>query len=552
MRHALTLALALAQVGGLQPPQNQQTEPPPGTATIRGHVFASDTGQPLRKAQVRIFAAEIRENRVATTDEQGAYEFTEVRPSRYTISASKGSYVAISYGQVRATDAPKPIEILDRQTVDRLDLSLPHGGVFTGRIVDDFSEPMSEVTVSVQRYQFVQGRRTLVPTGRMSSTNDLGEFRIFGVPPGQYYLVATWRNYAAQNPNAGPGDRLAFPQTFFPGVTDTANAQRFTIGAGQEIADLVMALKPMKAARVLGTATDADGRPLSPAMIMVLRASGMGVDGVGNAQVRPDGSFTVNALPPGDYTLRAQKLGTPGEGPEVAMTTVTVAGEDVTDVHLSANKPTPASGRVIVDPAAAPQLPKTLSLGFFPASFIGFPMPPPPPVRVNDDFTFEVKAPPGAYRVSLGGFGPPPQGWTIRAVRVNGVDVTDTGIEFKAGRDLEGVEVELSNKTTMVSGLVTDAGDPAKNYTAIVFSQDREKWTGATRYQGAGRPDQDGRFKIPNLPPGDYYIIAADRVEQGQSIDPDFLESIRSRATMFSLMEGETKTVDLKLTTIRP
>jgi hypothetical protein len=285
---------------------------------------------------------------------------------------------------------------------------------------------------------------------------------------------------------------------------------------------------------------------------MVMRATGMNVDMAANAQVRPDGSFTVNALPPGDYTLRAQKMGSPGEGPEVAMTTVTVAGEDITDVHLSANKPSSASGRVIVDPAAAPQLPKTLSLGFFPASFTGFPMPPPPPVRVNDDFTFEVKAPPGAYRVSFGGFGAPPQGWTIRAVRVNGVDVTDTGIEFKAARDLDGVEVELTNKTTMVSGLVTDAGDPAKNYTAIVFSQDREKWTGATRYQGAGRPDQDGRFKISSLPPGDYYIIAADRVEQGQSTDPDFLESIRSRATMFSLMEGETKTVDLKLTTIQP
>ena len=82
---------------------------------------------------------------------------------------------------------------------------------------------------------------------------------------------------------------------------------------------------------------------------------------------------------------------------------------------------------------------------------------------------------------------------------------------------------------------------------AIVFAQDKDKWTGNSRYQGAGRPDQDGRFKVSGLPPGEYYIIAVDRIEPGQSGDPDFLESVRSRATPLSLSEGETKTVDLRL-----
>src|ERR1043165_7676079 len=105
---------------------------PPGTAVLRGHVFAADTGQPLRKAQVRIVAGEIRENRLATTDTEGRYEFKEVRAGRYTISASKGSYVGLSYGQQRPTDAPKPLQILDNQSVERVDLSLPRGGVMAG------------------------------------------------------------------------------------------------------------------------------------------------------------------------------------------------------------------------------------------------------------------------------------------------------------------------------------------------------------------------------------------------------------------------------------
>ena len=79
-----------------QPPPQGQTPnngapPPPRTATLRGHVFAADSGQPLRKAQVRATATDIRETRLATTDAEGRYELTDVRPGRYTISASKGS-----------------------------------------------------------------------------------------------------------------------------------------------------------------------------------------------------------------------------------------------------------------------------------------------------------------------------------------------------------------------------------------------------------------------------------------------------------------------------
>jgi hypothetical protein len=139
-------------------------------------------------------------------------------------------------------------------------------------------------------------------------------------------------------------------------------------------------------------------------------------------------------------------------------------------------------------------------------------------------------------------------GWTIRSVRLNGTDITDAGIEFKASEDISGLEVELTNKLTAISGLVTNArGEPVKDYTAIAFAQDRDKWKPFSRYQGAGRPDQDGRFKINGLPPGDYYVIALDKIESGQTTDPDFLEMIRSKATMFTIREGETRTVDLKI-----
>src|SRR4029450_9635212 len=124
-----TLAFLITlQVVPTQPPPPG----PPGTAILRGHVLAADTGQPLRKAQVRIFANEIRENRTTTTDESGVFESRERRAGRYTVSASKGSYVSVSYGQQRPTDAPKVLDILNNQLVERVDLSLARRSVVRG------------------------------------------------------------------------------------------------------------------------------------------------------------------------------------------------------------------------------------------------------------------------------------------------------------------------------------------------------------------------------------------------------------------------------------
>src|SRR5437016_3995878 len=88
----------------------------------------------------------------------------------------------------------KPLEILDGQLVEKVDFSLPRGGIVTGRVIDEFGEPLPDAMVSMQRYQNMGGQRRLVPAGRTSMTNDVGEFRLYAIPPGQYFLSATLRN----------------------------------------------------------------------------------------------------------------------------------------------------------------------------------------------------------------------------------------------------------------------------------------------------------------------------------------------------------------------
>jgi protocatechuate 3,4-dioxygenase beta subunit len=550
----LSFTTAAAQAATLQPPPGGAgVQIPPrdntaktGTATLRGRIVEADSGQPLRKAQVRIFSQEVRENRMVTTDAQGRYEFKQLQAARYTITASKGSYVSLSYGQTRPFESGKPLKLEDGQTVEKVDFSLPRGSVIAGRIVDEFGEPMSDVQVAAQRYQYFQGRRRLTPTGRTTVTNDIGEFRVFGLAPGQYYLSATLRNMQLMTDS---DDRSGYAPTYYPGTSDVQTAQKITLGLGQTIGDLAMTLMPTRTARVSGSAVDAQGRPLA-GFIMMIQRSGSGFMGSGGGQIRPDGTFSIGGVAPGEYTLQANSGS--GDSTDFAVADITVAGDDLSDVQLVSMRLVTVTGRIVIDPTDGLSFrPSLYRVGATPVQEML--MGGSPPGTLNDDLTFSVKTRPGLMRIWISSSAPDPGGpaFTQRAVRVNGVDIIDTGIEIKPNGDVTGIEIEMTNHVAELSGSVTNArGAAAKDYTVVVFPQDRDRWgvTGV-RYMKSGRPDQDGRFKIAALPPGDYAAVAMDYVEPGESSDPEFLERVRMQATPFSIGEGEAKTLDLKLST---
>jgi hypothetical protein len=164
----------------------------------------------------------------------------------------------------------------------------------------------------------------------------------------------------------------------------------------------------------------------------------------------------------------------------------------------------------------------------------------------KDDFTFEATIQPGLNTVRVLNL---PSSLALKAVRVGGVDVTDTGFEVKPGENVSGIEVELTSHPTVVSGQVSDGrGAPTRDCFVVVFARDEAKWEGTSRYIQTARPDQDGRFKVSGLPPGDYHAVATAGIRQpGEAGDPDILKRVVDRAVRFSIGDGENKVVDLKL-----
>jgi protocatechuate 3,4-dioxygenase beta subunit len=553
-------------------------QPKTGTGRLRGRVLAGDTGSAVRRAQVRISGPDIG-SKTALTDAQGRYEFSDLPAGRFTLNASKSGFVSMQYGQSRPFESGKPIDLAEAQIMDKTDFALPRGSVLAGRIVDEFGEPVAEAEVTAMRMQFTNGKRRLAPSGRNATSNDLGQFRLYGLPPGEYYVSATLRNMStlmldmmggAGGPT-GSNQTSGYAATYFPGTASPADAQRVAVAVGQELGSVDIQLQPVKLAKIAGTAVGSDGKPMAGAMVMLMpnMKDSMQFMPGGTSRTNKDGQFTLSGVAPGEYSLQVQSTGAmisaagamsfafrttdgPGEAPqgsqerEFASTSVTVGGEDITGMVVVGTRGAKASGTLTYAGGTKPDGATSIRVMAVPTEDSPSPVMSLGGSNVKENGAFDLEGLVGnrIFRIMN-----PPKGWVTRAVHFNGEDVTDRGIDFKPGQDLEGIEIELTNKTTSVTGSVNDdKGNVLKDYTVVVFPQETTKWTLAqNRWTGSARPDQDGRFKLNNLPPGAYYAIAVEYVAQGEWSDPEWLARAAKRASSFTLDEGAAKTLDLKL-----
>jgi len=530
--------------------------PPKGTAVLKGQVLAA-SGGPVRRAQVRAMSMEGRGGGVTSTDAEGRYEIKELAAGRYNLTAMKGGYVQGSYGQRRPGEPGTPIDLSDGQTADKVNFVLARGGVISGKVVDDGGEAVSGTMVAAVRYQFMAGARRLVPAGGEGSTrttDDQGSFRLYGLPPGDYYVSANNnRSMMMSAPGTTNTEADGFAPTYYPGTPNIAEATRVTVRAGQEMSGANFALIVARMARIRGRALNSRGEPVANGMLMLMPDEPMVMSmGFNNAMMAGDGSFQFANVPPGRYNLQVRPGGMPSANSEFATMKITVGNDDIDNVIVTTSVGATARGVVLTDDGSVPT---------FRADQVSiFPQPAEPggmmfgsgQNKINDDFSFELGGL-SDRRLIRGGL-PPTLGWYLKAVMLDGEDVTDSGIEFTPGRSYDGLQVILSQKTTDLSGLVTDDRNrPVLDATVVIFPANKDLWTYSSRYLRSLRPDTNGRYNIKSLPPHeDYMVIAVQNLESGQGADPDFLTRALEEAKKFSLNEGETKAFDIKLSKLVP
>ena len=548
--------------GRLGGPPRDNAPAPQGTAKIPGRVISAETGAPIRRAQIRVTSRDARINRDAPTDGDGRFEVLSLPAGRYQLSVSKPGYVSLEYGQARPYEAGKPLDIADGQSLDRIDFSLPRGSAITGRITDEFGDAVTDAQVHALRYQYIGGERRLVNAGRIASTDDLGQYRIFGLMPGDYLVQASLRANANPRFNTTPAGEnpTGYPGTYYPGVTDVAQAQTVTVSLGQELSSIAFPLVPARLSQISGTAMSSLGRPLSGAFVVLRAGPGgpmLNIAG-GNQVIRPDGSFKLVNIPPGEYILDVQQrpqnmrnVESGGTGQlEFASLPLSVAG-DIDGLAVVTMPGASVSGRVVLPEQSAQKI-SLRGMTVTANAATGDPSPVAFVNRqlggggsVNNEGAFELRGLAGPQLIRVTGL---PAGWAVKSISLDGADITDTAFDFKPGTTSTSLLIALTDRVTDLSGDVRDSrGQPLTDYVLVVFAEDARLWGTHSRHVAMARPNQNGAFRVQGLPPGRYLAAAVPALENGMQNDIGLLGQLRARAKTFSLAEGQTLTLNLEM-----
>jgi 5-hydroxyisourate hydrolase-like protein (transthyretin family) len=318
-----------------------------GSAVITGVVTSDDAQpQPLRRAQVTLMSTEAPIIKNVFTDAEGRFTVPELPAGRYSLSATKGGYVRMSYGARRHDRPGTPVNLVEGQRLTDLSIRLPRGGVIAGRILDENGGPAAGVQVRLLQYRLQQGERRLMPAlgGSLmgETTDDRGMYRLYGLPPGEYLVAASPRNTnvgeiqasteaeiraalaALQQPPAPappPGQPLppprehvtvAFAPVYFPGSSSITGASTIALAPGEERSGVDFPLQLVRTARIEGMVVVPSGfAPQSVTLTMVTAGPQVGPGILGSTFLNrvtpgPDGKFSYAAVPPGQYTINAR------------------------------------------------------------------------------------------------------------------------------------------------------------------------------------------------------------------------------------------------------
>ena len=274
-----------------------------GTAIVRGRVTATD-GRSVPQAQVRLLSQPyLWQSKVTRADGEGRFEFRDVPAGKFQLVASKPGYSA------PPAEPISMVELRDGQVREHVELRLAPWGTVTGRVLDEFGDPMQDATVQALQIRNQAGRRRLVPAGGFArATDDLGRYRLFGLPPGQYIISASV-GAAFSAGGVSSADVPGYGRSYFPAATDAVNAQFVSVAVGPELSGIDIALSRVRTARVSGTLLNAAGEATMGGSLTLTPniRSGAVTDVSVGARISANGSFEFPNVPPGQYVVRADR-----------------------------------------------------------------------------------------------------------------------------------------------------------------------------------------------------------------------------------------------------
>lgn len=518
---------------------------------ISGLVVKLAGGEPLRKTRVLLRSEEERTRTIsAVTDAGGRFALKGIEPGRYKLTVSRNGFVQQEYGQRKPTDPGAVLTLRPGQEIKDLLFRLIPSAVIAGRILDEDGEPLPWVQVMAVRQTYSEGKRTLTPTGG-ASTNDLGEYRLFGLSPGRYFISAIyprWGRYAGSGGDefdAEASPEQGYAKMYYPGTADAAKASPVSINAGEEINSIDILMGQVRVYHIRGHVYNQITRKPGTEAIVFLRPRGRGQEwdfGHQQAMVeKKDGSFNIPEVLPGSYVLMAYWS---DEGKRItARTAVDVGNADVDGVALTLGAGVNITGHIFWD--GQPSLESNdLSVALRSADtgqnfWMG------DSARVDATNSFALKdVSEATYFAELWGQS---KDCYIKEVRYGSSSALDEGFTVARATPAS-LEITVSSRGARIQGTVSDEDALPSAGVRVVLVPEASR-RGLHRLYDSATTDQYGRFDIRGIAPGDYSLFSWEEVEFGAWEDPEFLKPFEKKGESVSVQDGDQKT--LKLTAIR-
>lgn len=540
------LAVVLAPVFAVPNGSAQTSGDSQNSCSLHGTVIDSKTGQPVRDAEVTLRGGGLgssgswvgrmgnrSEPAAAISDSEGHFAFDNLAPGRYRVTASRNGYVS---------RGPRPgaglniITLSSGQQSSDMVVRLTPSAVLAGRVTSEGDDPVPNVSVEAMRYTYQNERRQLTEVGT-STTNDRGEYRIWGLPPGKYYIRATHPRGEAPRPGG-----LVYVPIFYPGVTDPSRTQPVDLHPGDEATGIDLNFVSMHSVRVSGRVLNANSQPEKGAQVSLVAGSGSFTFTAGQASSDSKGVFEIRGVPPGSYTLMAEQFGN-SEGDKVTRgrASLDVGETNITDAEVITGPGSNVSGHVRIEGKSSADLSK-LSVVLDPLddmASLGF-APDVSNVHVLPDGTFQFHdVPEGTYRINVI---PLPSGYYLKPGGEG--DAVEAGV--KVGRNHSAaVDLMLSAGAGRVSGTVTKDEQAFPGATVVLVPDSPRR--AESRFYRQAITDSSGHFNISDVTPGNYKLFAWEEIDRGMYFDPDFLQSYEDSGKAVRVEEDSALSVELEL-----
>jgi hypothetical protein len=517
---------------------------PEDKCSLEGAVLNSATGEPLKKVQIMLRKqGEMGSSGAgATSDASGRFSIKDVDPGRYMLVASRNGFVQQAYG-AKGANRGGPITLEAGRNMKDLTFRLIPQGVITGRIADEDGDPLANVTVQIQRYTYFRGRRQLTPANS-SGTNDLGEYRLYDLAPGKYYVSASSRGMDAMAAQAGPQGAAeeSYATAYYPNASNPEAAAPIQVTPGAQIRGIDITLVRTRAARVRGRVVSAiTNKPIRNGNLFLTPKDGSALGFMNRTFARnfdSKGNFEMHGVLPGSYLLVADLF---EDGRRLsARVPVEVGSANVDGIVVSLGPIPDVTGKVTAE-GNADTKGAALHVRLDPMSSVA--MGGAAGGQVSNDSTFRFQnVSPDVYQVNVLGT---PENFYLKSVRFGDADITDSGLDFMQGTQAGELSVLISPNGGQVEGSVENAkGDPAGAAIVVLIPDAPRRQL--QRYYKTANADQNGHFTIKGIPPGEYKLFAWEQVEYGAYQDPDFLKPFESSGESVSISEKSHETKHLK------